>query len=97
MLLIREHQAIAANHRTKGANDDKPVLAQEDMRTEHHRSEVQGMAYKAINTAFDDVAFISSPAYLEHYTGMAHPESPMRLAAIWVAEAELLLVWRQTS
>jgi len=31
------------------------------------------------------VAFISSPEFLEHYTGMAHPESPMRLAAIWEA------------
>ncbi len=31
------------------------------------------------------VAFISSPLYLEHYTGLAHPESPMRLVAIWEA------------
>ena len=29
------------------------------------------------------VAFISSPEYLEHYTGLGHPESPQRLAAIW--------------
>jgi len=31
------------------------------------------------------VAFISDPAYLEHYTGLGHPESPRRLAAIWEA------------
>jgi len=31
------------------------------------------------------VAFISSPEYLEHYTGLGHPESPQRLAAIWEA------------
>ncbi len=29
------------------------------------------------------VAFISDPAYLEHITGLGHPESPQRLAAIW--------------
>ena len=29
------------------------------------------------------VAFISSPAYLEHAAGLGHPESPARLAAIW--------------
>ncbi len=29
------------------------------------------------------VAFISDPAYLEHHTGIGHPESPQRLAAIW--------------
>ena len=29
------------------------------------------------------VAFISDPAYLEHLTGVGHPESPQRLAAIW--------------
>ncbi len=29
------------------------------------------------------VAFISDPAYLEHHTGLGHPESPQRLAAIW--------------
>jgi len=32
-----------------------------------------------------EVAFISSPLYLEHHTGWGHPESPMRLAAIWEA------------
>ena len=29
------------------------------------------------------VAFISSPRYLEHYTGLGHPERPQRLTAIW--------------
>ena len=29
------------------------------------------------------VAFISDPAYLDHITGIGHPESPRRLAAIW--------------
>ncbi|MDY7009856.1 MAG: histone deacetylase [Planctomycetota bacterium] len=29
------------------------------------------------------VAFISAPEYLEHHTGLGHPESPQRLAAIW--------------
>ncbi len=29
------------------------------------------------------VAFISAPEYLEHHTGIGHPESPQRLAAIW--------------
>ncbi len=32
-----------------------------------------------------DVAFISGPEFLEHYTGLGHPESPQRLAAIWEA------------
>ena len=31
------------------------------------------------------IAFISSPAYLEHQAGLGHPESPARLAAIWEA------------
>ncbi|MHC4717448.1 MAG: histone deacetylase family protein [Planctomycetota bacterium] len=35
-----------------------------------------------------DVAFISSPEYLEHYAGLGHPESPQRLAAIWEALVE---------
>ncbi len=30
-----------------------------------------------------DVAFISGPAFVDHWTGYGHPESPQRLAAIW--------------
>ena len=34
------------------------------------------------------VAFISGPEFLAHHTGLGHPESPMRLAAIWEAIEE---------
>jgi len=40
------------------------------------------------------VAFISSPEYLAHQTGLGHPESPQRLAAIWEAVADAGLTER---